>query len=138
MKPKKDPLKVASFFAGIGGFDLGFENAGMQVSFQSEINTYCQRVLRKHWPKTPLVPDINDISATDIPKSDVWCGGFPCQDLSYAGKGEGLSGERSGLYFEVVRLVRELRPRYVLLENVAALLTRGLDVVLGELAACGN
>jgi len=68
---------------------------------------------------------------------DLICGGFPCQDISYAGRGAGLAGERSGLFFEVVRVVRQLRPRYVLLENVAALLTRGLDRVLGELATIG-
>ncbi len=75
------PLRVASFFSGIGGFDLGFERAGCQVIFQCEKNSFCQQVLRKHWPAVQLVGDIDDLKATDIPEADVWCGGFPCQDL---------------------------------------------------------
>jgi len=96
-------LKVASFFAGIGGFDLGMERAGMQVVVQCEISTFCQQVLKKHWPDVPLFGDINQMTVDDIPAdTEVWCGGFPCQDLSLAnqGKRKGLAGERSGLFFQ--------------------------------------
>ena len=116
---------VASFFAGIGGFDLGFERAGMEVLFQCEINKFGQAVLRKHWPDVPLVPDIKNVQPSDIPKkANVWCGGFPCQDLSLAnqGKRKGLSGERSGLFYEFSRLVEAQRPEWIVLENVPGLL----------------
>ena len=116
---------VASFFAGIGGFDLGFERAGMEVLFQCEINRFGQAVLRKHWPGVPLVPDIKNVQPSDIPKNaNVWCGGFPCQDLSLAnqGKRKGLSGERSGLFYEFSRLVEAQRPEWIVLENVPGLL----------------
>jgi len=74
-------MRVASFFSGIGGFDLGFENVGMEVVFQCEIDKICRAVLMKHWPKVQLEGDINDIEPEDIPESELWCGGFPCQDL---------------------------------------------------------
>ena len=77
-------MKVASFFSGIGGFDLGLERAGMNVVFQSEINNFCRKVLKKHWPKVKLLGDINQIKITDIPEADIWCAGFPCQDVSLA------------------------------------------------------
>lgn len=118
-------LGVASFFSGIGGFDLGFERAGMEVVFQSEINPFCRRVLKRHWPSVTLAGDINGLKAGDIPRgADVWCGGFPCQDVSLAnqGKRKGLEGERSGLFFAFASLVRGHRPPYVILENVPGLL----------------
>src|SRR6185369_15826338 len=98
---KKMPLKVASFFAGIGGFDLGLERAGMKVVFQCEKNVFCQQVLRKHWPDAKFFSDITKLDSSEIPDADVWCGGFPCQDLSLAnqGKRKGLKGERSGLFY---------------------------------------
>ena len=101
---KKKPLKqykVSSFFAGIGGFDLGLEKAGMEVVFQCEINKFCQKVLRKNWSKVPLHTDITRLNADEIPESNVWCGGFPCQDVSSAnqGKRKGLEGARSGLFY---------------------------------------
>jgi DNA (cytosine-5)-methyltransferase 1 len=130
-------LTVGSLFAGIGGFDLGLERAGMRSVWQCEIDPYCQRVLAKHWPDVLRVPDIRDVGASTVPYADVICGGFPCQDLSYAGKGAGLDGERSGLWSEYARVIRELRPRYVLVENVAALLARGLHRVLADLAGLG-
>ncbi len=117
-------LKVASFFAGIGGFDLGLENAGMSVVFQCEINKYCQSVLKQHWPNVVLRDDIKKLSAKEIPKSEVWCGGFPCQDLSLAnqGKRQGLKGERSGLFYKYSELICEKRPRWIIIENVPGLL----------------
>ena len=117
-------LKVASFFAGIGGFDLGLERAGMEVVLQCEINKTCQKILKKHWPTVPLFQDIKSITASDIPASNVWCGGFPCQDLSLAnqGKRKGLGGDRSGLFYKFAELISEKRPRWVIIENVPGLL----------------
>ena len=133
----KQPLTFGSLFAGIGGFDLGFERAGMVCKWQVEIDDYANRVLAKHWPNVHRERDIRTTGRHNLERVDVICGGFPCQDISYAGLGAGLDGERSGLFFEAVRVVRELRPRIVVLENVAALLTRGLDRVLGTLAEIG-
>lgn len=119
------PIKVASFFAGVGGFDLGFERAGMKVVFQCEINKFAKSVLRRHWPNAFLAGDIKEIKAADIPSDvNLWCGGFPCQDVSLAnqGKRKGLKGERSGLFYEFTRLVRERRPKWLVLENVPGLL----------------
>jgi len=131
------PITFGSLFAGIGGFDLGFERAGMEPIWQVEINDYAQKVLAKHWPKVHREADIKTVGKHNLEYVDVICGGFPCQDISYAGRGAGLDGERSGLFFEAMRVVRELQPRVVVLENVAALLTRGLDRVLGTLAEIG-
>jgi DNA (cytosine-5)-methyltransferase 1 len=131
------PLSFGSLFAGIGGFDLGFERAGMVCKWQVEIDDYANRVLAKHWPNVHRERDIRECGKHNLEPVDVICGGFPCQDISYAGLGAGLDGERSGLFFEAIRLVRELRPRIVVLENVAALLTRGLDRVQGTLAEIG-
>lgn len=130
-------VTFGSLFAGIGGFDLGFERAGMVCKWQVEIDDYATRVLAKHWPDVHRERDIRQCGSYNLQRVDVICGGFPCQDISYAGRGAGLAGERSGLFFEAVRLVRQLRPRAVVLENVAALYTRGLDVVLGTLAGIG-
>ena len=112
--------KVSSFFAGIGGFDLGCEKAGMEVVFQCEIN----KVLKKNWPNTPLAEDITTLTPEDIPNSNVWCGGFPCQDLSLAnqGKRKGLKGERSGLFYKYSELIGAKRPDWVIIENVPGLL----------------
>lgn len=130
-------LTFGSLFAGIGGFDLGFERAGFDCRWQVEIDNYATKILEKHWPKVHRQRDIRDCNATNLERVDCIIGGFPCQDISYAGRGAGLAGERSGLFFEAVRLVRELQPRAVVLENVAALLTRGMDRVLGTLAEIG-
>lgn len=131
------PLTFGSLFAGIGGLDLGLERAGMECKWQVEIDEYGQRVLAKHWPDVRRHDDIHTWPTEDAEHVDLICGGFPCQDISYAGKGAGLDGERSGLFYELIRVVREMEPQYVLLENVAALLTRGLDSVLGTLASIG-
>lgn len=117
-------MKVASFFSGIGGIDLGLENAGMEVVFQCEILPFGQSVLKKHWPDIKLAGDITKVHGTDIPDVDVFAGGFPCQDLSLAnqGKRKGLEGARSGLFYKYAELIEEKRPRWVFIENVPGLL----------------
>jgi DNA (cytosine-5)-methyltransferase 1 len=130
-------VRVGSLFSGIGGFDLGLERAGFTVAWQCEADEFCRRVLAKHWPGVPCHPDVRTIGAVNVEPVDVLCGGFPCQDISTAGRGAGIDGARSGLWAEYARLIRELRPRYVVVENVAALLARGLGRVVGDLAACG-
>lgn len=136
-------LRVASFFAGIGGFDLGFERAGCNVVFQCERDIFCQKVLKKHWPDVMLADDICTVSADLIPEADIWCGGFPCQDLSLAnqGKRKGLEGGRSGLFYTFAALAREARPKWIVLENVVGLLNsnEGEDfrVVLATLDELG-
>jgi DNA (cytosine-5)-methyltransferase 1 len=128
-------LTAGSLFSGIGGFDLGLERAGMRIAWQSEIDPYASAILKKHWPDVPNFGDIRNIQ--NPPTVDVLCGGFPCQDISTAGKGAGINGERSGLWREYARIIGEVRPRFVLVENVSALLSRGLGRVLGDLAALG-
>lgn len=117
-------LEFSSFFAGIGGFDHGFENAGMKCRFQCELNDFRREVLSKNFPNIILKSDIKLVNANDIPETDLWCGGFPCQDLSLAnqGKRKGLDGDRSGLFFEFYRLLRERKPKWIVLENVPGLL----------------
>jgi DNA (cytosine-5)-methyltransferase 1 len=130
-------MNVGSLFSGIGGFDLGFERAGMRTAWFCEQDEFCKRVLDKHWPGVPCYPDITQLRASDVEPVDVLCGGFPCQDISLAGKGAGITGARSGLWSEYARLVGELRPRYVVVENVPALRKRGLEKVLADLMALG-
>lgn len=131
-------LRVLDLFSGIGGFSLGLERAGMKTVAFCEIDPYCRAVLRKHWPSVPIFEDVRTLRGTDVEAVDVICGGFPCQDISFAGKGAGIQGERSGLWREYARLIGEIRPRFVIVENVAALLGRGLHVILGDLAAIGH
>jgi DNA (cytosine-5)-methyltransferase 1 len=131
------PITFGSLFAGIGGMDLGLERAGMECKWQVEIDDYASRVLAKHWPTVHREKDVRQCGAGNLENVDLIAAGFPCQDISYAGKGAGLKGERSGLFYEVARIVGEMGPRYVVLENVSALLTRGLDQVLGTLASLG-
>lgn len=130
-------MTFGSLFAGIGGLDKGLEDAGLQCSWQVEINPYCQKVLTAHWPTVPKHLDITTIKGSDLPYVDLIAGGFPCQDISVAGKGAGLSGERSGLWYHMLRLIKEVCPKYVLIENVAALRRRGLNEVLAGLAEAG-
>jgi DNA (cytosine-5)-methyltransferase 1 len=130
-------ITFGSLFAGVGGIDLGLERAGMVCVFQVEISDFCQKVLAKHWPGVPRFADIRTLSGADLPKVDVLAGGFPCQDLSSAGKKAGIEGEKSGLWAEFARLVCEIRPRAVIVENVPGLLISGMARVLGDLAKCG-
>jgi DNA (cytosine-5)-methyltransferase 1 len=131
------PLTVGSLFTGIGGIDLGLQRAGMTIAWHAETDPYCQRVLAKHWPHVPNLGDVTSINWEDTPRVDVICGGFPCPDISQAGKRAGLAGARSGLWRIFPAAIRHLRPDYVLVENVADLAVRGLDTVLGDLAALG-
>jgi DNA (cytosine-5)-methyltransferase 1 len=128
------PLTFGSLFSGIGGLDLGFEQAGLVCKWQVEIDPFATKVLQKHWPEIPKHGDIRTFEPTAV---DVVCGGFPCQDISNAGRRAGIEGERSGLWSEYIRVVREIRPRFVVVENVGALLVRGIGRVLGDLAESG-
>lgn len=132
-------MTFGSLFAGIGGLDLGLERAGMRCQWQVEIDPYARRVLAKHWPDVRRHDDVRTFPPTNAGEwsVDLICGGFPCQDISNAGKRAGITGERSGLWSEYVRIVRMVRPRFVLVENVSALLVRGMGTVLGDLAALG-
>ena len=135
-------MHVSSFFAGIGGFDLGFERAGMDVVFQCEIDPFCQRILKRHWPNVPLHDDITTLQPSAIPASDLWCAGWPCQDLSHANtERRGLAGERSGLFFALMDLVREVHPTWLVMENVPGLLSAeqgtALEAVIDTLEAHG-
>ncbi len=130
-------MSVGSLFAGIGGFDLGFQRAGYEIKWQVEIDAYCQKVLAKHWPNVKRYGDINEVTGKQLGYVDVITGGFPCQDISVCGKGAGIEGARSGLWKEMHRIICEVRPRYVVVENVAALLGRGIGTVLGDLAEIG-
>jgi DNA (cytosine-5)-methyltransferase 1 len=131
-------MRVLDLFSGIG---LGLERAGFQTVAFCEIEPYCQKVLAKHWPGVPIYDDIRRLNADTLRRDgitpDVICGGFPCQDLSFAGRRAGLEGERSGLWGEYARLIGELRPRFVIVENVPGLLSLGMGTVLGDLAALG-
>jgi DNA (cytosine-5)-methyltransferase 1 len=129
---------IGSLFSGIGGLELGLEWAGLgRVTWQVEKDEYCRQILAKHWPDAVRHEDVRTVGAHNLSRVDVLCGGFPCQDISVAGKGAGLSGSRSGLWSEYARIIRELRPSLVVIENVAALVVRGLDRVLCDLAASG-
>lgn len=180
-------MKVLDLFSGIGGFSLGLERAGMETVAFCEVDKDCHKILKKHWPKVPIYTDVSELSMThgllhsgeDSPEVDILfdkrdvttaipfgtgdvkvvCGGFPCQDLSNAGKQRGLidpkkyskaleegktheeaerySRTRSGLWFEYKRIIKETRPTYVLIENVGALLNNGLVTVLQDLWALG-
>lgn len=128
-------LRVLDLFSGIGGFSLGLERAGgfETVAF-CEIEPYCRAVLAKHWPG---VKQYDDVRTAEFSSADIVVGGFPCQDISQAGKRAGTTGERSGLFRELVRAIRLVRPKYAILENVADLIHRGMGDVLGELATSG-
>lgn len=148
-------MRVGSLFTGVGGFDLGFERAGMEIAWQSEIDPACNWVLSHHWPD---VANLGEIGRTGISRGrrlwqigkgqlltpssvDLLCGGFPCQDVSFAGSRGGLKSERSGLFFEFLRIAHELQPKWVVIENVPGLLSsnQGQDfyTILESLAQVG-
>lgn len=130
-------LKALDLFSGIGGFSLGLERTnGFETIAFCEKDKRGQTVLRTQWPNVTIIEDVTTANFAGI-DADVVCAGFPCQDISLAGEGAGLSGERSGLYREALRAIRVVRPRYAILENVAALLGRGLGTILGDLAEIG-
>lgn len=131
-------MTYGSLFAGIGGFDLGFARAGLTCSWQVEIDPFARKVLAKHWPDVRRHDDVCTFPPADGEWGvDVICGGFPCQDISLSGRGAGIDGERSGLWGEYARILRRLRPRFVVVENSPALTSRGLGRVLGDLADIG-
>lgn len=130
-------MKLGSLFSGIGGLDLGLERAGMQVVWNSEIEPFPCEVLKAHWPDVPNLGDITQIDWNIVPPVDVICGGFPCQDISLAGKGAGIEGKRSGLWSYFHEAIRILRPKFAVIENVSAITIRGLDRVLCDLAEIG-
>jgi DNA (cytosine-5)-methyltransferase 1 len=129
-------LNVGSLFAGIGGFDLGFERCGMHTVWQVEQNAYCQAVLARHFPDARRFDDVRDVGAHCLDQVDVVCGGPPCQPTSYAGAGLAEDDER-WLWPEFFRILGELRPDYAVMENPTALLGRGMGIVLGGLAEVG-
>lgn len=136
-------LRAASFFSGIGGFDLGFEQAGFQITCQCEIDKFCTEILEKHWPGVSKLANIKEVANANVPVSEVWFGGFPCQDVSLARMGPraGLKGTRSGLFHEFARLLGEGRPRYFVIENVPGLLSshkgRDFQTIIRTLADIG-
>ncbi len=134
-----ESLKILDTFAGIGGFSYAAHElvGGFQTTQFVEIDSFCQKVLKKHFPKVPCHDDIKTFTAYPG-QYDVITGGFPCQDLSVAGQRRGITKEsRSGLFYELMRVIRLVRPKFVIMENVAAILNNGLDIVLGELSEAG-
>ena len=134
-------MTYGSLFSGIGGFDLGFDRAGMTCLWQMEFDKNCNHVLRRNWPGVTRYGDITQTDARELPVPDIICGGFPCQDLSVAGKRAGLAGERSGLWFEFLRVLWDIKATWVVIENVPGLLfsNRGRDfaIILHGLEECG-
>ena len=134
-------LRYISLFAGIGGFDLGFDNAGMECVAQVEIDSHARGVLARHWPGVLRLEDVREAGRHNLPDCDVICGGFPCQDLSVAGQRAGLVGDRSGLFYEMTRITDEIRPSFLVWENVPGLLSsddgRDFARVLMELERIG-
>jgi len=130
-------MKVGSLFSGIGGIELGFEQAGFETEWFVECEPYAQTILRKHFPNTTIYDDVTNLDFKTIPQVDILTGGFPCQDISNAGKRVGIEGSRSSLWKYYFEAIRTIRPRIAFIENVSALLNRGLDVVLADLAEIG-
>lgn len=131
-------MKVLDLFSGIGGFSLGFEKASWKTVAFCEIDKHCQVVLRKHWPEVIIFDDITKLDKSKLSSDiDVICGGFPCQDVSIAGKGDGIAGSRSNLWKEYKRLINEIKPTYAIIENVANLRNKGLVTVLQDLSEIG-
>lgn len=133
-------MRYGSLFTGVGGFDLGFDRAGMTCAWQVERDAQCRTVLERHWPGVERYEDVRNVGA-ELAAVDLICGGFPCQDLSVAGRRAGLAGERSGLWHEFHRIVTELTPQWVVIENVPGLLSsnggRDFAVILRGLVECG-
>jgi len=130
-------MKHGSLFSGIGGIDLGFEMAGIETTWTCEIDDWANELLQSRFPKANHYRDVQKIGKDNLESVDIISGGFPCQDISTAGKGAGLDGKRSGLWFEMWRIICELRPRWVLIENVANLANKGGSRVLHDLAKAG-
>lgn len=133
------PMAIGSLFSGIGGLELGLDRSGLgRVIWQVEFDPFCRAVLAKHWPDVDRsVTDVRAASATVLPRVDILCGGFPCHDVSAAGKGAGLAGDRSGLWYEFRRIVDEIKPRVVIVENVASGAKRWVCAVRTDLRELG-
>jgi DNA (cytosine-5)-methyltransferase 1 len=131
-------MRVLSLFSGIGGLDIGLERSGMTIVAQCELDSFCRLVLAKHWPHVARFADVRTLTKDCISGPiDIIAGGFPCQDISISNHaGSGISGSKSGLWSEFARIIRDFRPRFVLVENVPNILNRGIGKVLGDLAAC--
>lgn len=141
-KGKTNTMRFASFFAGIGGFDLGFQQAGMTPAFHCEIDPYCQSILKRHWPEVPLHGDITTLTPTEIPEADLWAAGWPCQDVSHANsRRKGIKGAQSGLFYKFAELTRKVKPRWLVLENVSGILSSdkgtAFESVVDELEEIG-
>lgn len=130
-------MYVGSLFSGAGLGDIAAEAIGLSHAWFCECDPYARAVLAQRWPGVPVHSDVRNIHAQNVKQVDIVIGGFPCQDISCAGPGAGITGARSGLWAEYARIIRELRPRYAVVENVKALLGRGIDRVLGDLAEIG-
>ena len=133
-------VRIGSCFAGIGGWELGLERAipNSHTIWQVEQNTFCQSILKKHWPNATIFDDVHTVGAHNLQPIDLLCAGFPCQDLSLAGNQRGIhDGEKSSLYWELHRIICELRPRIICLENVANIIRLGGTDVVGSLAKIG-
>lgn len=127
-------MRIGSLFSGIGGLELGLEWAGLgHTAWQVEQSAFCRRVLARHWPDAQQFGDVCSVGSSTLAPVDVVCGGFPCQDISSAGKGAGLAGSRSGLWSEFARIIEEMRPRWVVVENVASGANRWVDEVWDQL-----
>lgn len=132
-------MRVGSLFSGVGGLDLGFERQGFSISWACDKEKSCRKILAKHFPNTTIYEDVRTIDPLKASPVDVVIGGFPCQDLSTGGQRKGLAGERSGLFYEFIRIVRDMptKPSFVVVENVPGLLTsnngRDFAVVLNEM-----
>lgn len=141
MRRGLETMKFISLFSGIGGFDLGFERAGMECVTQVEFDTKARGVLATHWSTVKQLEDVRHVGKRNLTAVDLICGGFPCQDVSVAGRRAGLAGERSGLWFEFLRIITELTPRWVIIENVPGLLHsntgRDFATVISGLVKCG-
>lgn len=138
MIPGHEQPEFGSLFTGFGGLDLGLERAGWKCAWQVEINEYARRVLTRRWPDVPKFSDVRECGAHNLGCVPLIVGGFPCTDISEAGYQAGIEvGEYSGLWREQYRIIRVLRPRFVLVENVSALLERDMRIVLGDLAEGG-
>ena len=134
-------IKIGSLFSGIGGLELGLTRAipNSRIVWQVEQNPYCQKILRGHYPTSKLYSDIRKVKASELDSVEVVCGGFPCQDVSEAGKGRGLAGSRSGLWTEMYRILKSILPKVIVIENVLGLLRkeRGMHVILRQLHEIG-
>jgi len=150
MQQSIEKLKVLDLFSGIGMFSYGLEKTGLyETTAFCEWDDTCRQVLNKHWPETYCYQDVSKLGwhegylyseecgVVGFTEVDVMCGGFPCQDISYAGKGAGITGERSGHWTHYARLINEIKPKGVIIENVSALRRRGLGVVLSDLNKIG-